>query len=148
MSLCFPWIQRKHSRYRNLSWIPRNHACKNTLLHQTWCIVNFFLYMLHYYIKNCYVILEVPAWLWHLSGGTDTVLRWVFSLYGNISPHLNVSCNTFHARSLSSPHLGLFSAALTFHSFLVVCTLGNIISILTPTSLETPLLGSLCGGEW
>ena len=107
--------------------------------------------MLHNYIKNCYVIVEVPSWLWHLSGGTDTVLRWVLSLYGNISPHLNVSCNTFHVRFLSSPttYLVLFSAALTLHSILVVCTLGNIISILTPNSLETPLLHvwSLCGGE-
>lgn len=103
--------------------------------------------MLHNYIKKCYAILEVPSWLWHLSGGTDTVLRWFLSLYGNISPHLNVSCNTFHVRSLSSPHLVLYSAALTLHSILVVGTLGNIISILTPNSLETPLLGSLYGGE-
>jgi len=34
---------------------------------------------------------EVPSWLWHLSGGTDTVVRWFLSLYGNISPHLNLS---------------------------------------------------------
>ena len=26
-------FKRKHSKYRNLSWIPRNHACKNILLH-------------------------------------------------------------------------------------------------------------------
>jgi len=26
-----------------------------------------------------------------LSGGTDTVVRWFLSLYGNISPHLNLS---------------------------------------------------------
>ncbi|KAJ7375506.1 hypothetical protein OS493_002280 [Desmophyllum pertusum] len=34
---------------------------------------------------------EVPSWLWHLSGGTDTVVRWFLSLYGNIFPHLNLS---------------------------------------------------------
>lgn len=34
---------------------------------------------------------EVPSWLWHLSGGTDAVVRWFLSMYGNISPHLNLS---------------------------------------------------------
>ena len=43
--------------------------------------------------KQFYFTLEVPSWLWHLSGGTDIVVRWFLSLYGNISPHLNVSCN-------------------------------------------------------
>lgn len=34
---------------------------------------------------------EVPSWLWHVSNGTDAVIRWFLSLYGYIFPHLNLS---------------------------------------------------------
>ncbi|CAH3154561.1 unnamed protein product [Pocillopora meandrina] len=34
---------------------------------------------------------EVPSWFWHISNGTDTVVRWFLSLYGYIFPHLKLS---------------------------------------------------------
>lgn len=42
----------------------------------------------------CSLFLEVPLWLWHLSGGTDAVFTWFSSLYGKMFPHLNVSYKT------------------------------------------------------
>lgn len=38
-----------------------------------------------------FFLVKVPSWFWHMSNGTDTVVRWFLSLYGYIFPHLKVS---------------------------------------------------------
>ncbi len=55
-------------------------------------LMNFFNEPYMYLLNEKLLHFAVPSWLWHLSGGTNTVVRWFLSMYGNLFPHLNVSC--------------------------------------------------------
>ena len=109
LNLCFSFywvIQLSMRKVISLMMIIINHTCINYyfIISCSYTGTKCFFVRLFFVSNNNIIFvtyhffpilwIQVPSWLWHLSGGTSAVLMWFSSFYGRIFPHLNVSLSS------------------------------------------------------